>query len=46
MKITTAYALAWIAISVAVTAGIIVTGSLMPLWTFLIPASISIKGDG
>ncbi len=46
MKITTAYALIWIAVSVGVSVGIIVTKSLAPLWTFIIPALIRVNSEG
>lgn len=44
MKATTAYAFVWGMVAVAASVGIIVTGSLMPLWAFLIPAGISFSG--
>ncbi|WP_158081709.1 hypothetical protein [Paenibacillus selenitireducens] len=43
MKMTTAYAFIWISCSTAITAGIVVTGSLAPLWALLIPAMISVS---
>ncbi|NIK10898.1 hypothetical protein [Alkalibacillus almallahensis] len=47
MHVATAYALIWLSCSIAVSTGIIVTGSLMPLWTLVIPAliSVDVKGD-
>lgn len=49
-----AYALTWVSVSVAASIGIYVTGSLMPLWVFILPATISLtssetdknKGEG
>lgn len=45
-----AYAMAWIAVSIAVSIGIYMTGSLISLWAFAFPAAISLtsseKGDG
>ena len=43
MRATTAYAIAWMSVAAAASVGIITTESLMPLWAFLIPASISYK---
>lgn len=45
MKSTTAYAVIWMSVATAAVAGIMATGSLMPLWAFLIPASINFKGQ-
>ena len=41
MKMTTAYAMIWISVAIAVSVGIVVTGSLEGLWAFLIPAMIT-----
>jgi hypothetical protein len=43
MNIAIAYALIWISVSVAISVGILVTGSLMPLWAFVLPALISVS---
>jgi hypothetical protein len=43
MRITTAYAIAWLATSLAISVGIVVTESLVGLWFFLIPALINLK---
>jgi hypothetical protein len=43
MKFTTAYAIIWISCSIAISIGIIVSKSLMPLWAFLIPTLISVE---
>lgn len=45
MKMTTAYAIVWIACSIAISTGIIVTENLTPLWALLIPAMISFSTD-
>ena len=38
-----AYASTWFATSAAVIYGIHVTGSLWPLWTFFLPASVRVR---
>ncbi|MGG3890242.1 hypothetical protein [Metabacillus fastidiosus] len=45
MKMTTAYALAWLSTGIAVSVGIFVTGSAVPIWGMLIPACVSFKSD-
>jgi len=45
MKVTTAYATIWLSCSLAITAGILITGSLTPLWFLLIPAFISVSSE-
>jgi hypothetical protein len=42
MKITTAYASAWIASGVAVSVAILVTKDATPLWALLIPAFLKL----
>lgn len=46
MKPTTAYAMIWASCSIAISAGIIVTGDLTALWGFIIPACVSFKSEG
>lgn len=41
MKMTTAYALAWISVAFCISIAIIATGKLWPLWLFILPANIS-----
>lgn len=43
MRSTTAWAVMWIAVSAAVIASIALTGRLVGLWTFLIPAMIRVQ---
>lgn len=43
MKITTAWAIVWIAVSAAVIAGIWITRSSACLWAFLLPAMVRIS---
>lgn len=43
MKATTAYALVWLGVGLTISVGMIVSGSLIPLWAFLFPAMISMK---
>lgn len=43
MKATTAYMLIWLAVSLAVSVGIIVTGQLKPLFGLLIPLCITMN---
>lgn len=45
MKVTTAYALAWISVATTVSIGIVVSKSLIPMWFLLIPACISISSS-
>lgn len=40
------YSAAWIAVSLAVCVAINKTGSLMPMWAFIFPGSISISNRG
>lgn len=44
MRATTAYAMIWVSVAVAACVGIVSTGSLTPLWLFLVPPLISFKG--
>jgi hypothetical protein len=46
MRLTTAYAIAWMSCAVAAVAGIVVMKSLTPLWVFVIPAMLSITTGG
>lgn len=43
MNAVTAYALVWIFVSICILGCVIATGSLMPLWAFIFPASVSMK---
>lgn len=43
MKVTTAYALVWVSCAVAVSVGIVVTGSMAPLFALIIPACMSVS---
>lgn len=45
MKATTAYATIWLSVAAAVSVGIIVTGTLMPLWALIIPLMVSLTGE-
>ncbi|WP_179107148.1 hypothetical protein [Sediminibacillus massiliensis] len=46
MKDSTAQALIWLACSIVITTGIIVTGKLSPLWALLIPTLVSFSSSG
>ncbi|MFS1518593.1 hypothetical protein V1503_19330 [Bacillus sp. SCS-151] len=43
MKASTAYAMSWIATVLAVSVGIIITKSAIPLWALIIP--LFIRGE-
>lgn len=45
MRITTAWALAWVSCAVAISVGIIVSKSIIPLWFLIVPLCISIKAE-
>lgn len=45
MRITTAYAIAWIATAFAVAAGVYYTGEAGCMWAMLLPALLTVKGD-
>lgn len=45
MKMTTAYALAWISVAAGVSVAVYITKSAAPLWTFLIPACIGFSSE-
>ena len=42
MKVTTAYASAWIASGLAISVAVIVTKDASPLWALLIPAFLKL----
>ncbi|MFQ3543495.1 hypothetical protein Q7A53_05365 [Halobacillus rhizosphaerae] len=46
MKATTAYAITWIATSIAISVAIITTGSLFPLLCLIFPATLSFEISG